>query len=251
MSKPDTPRIRIEDLTEALGLLTRIPVRASGSRGAAAAWAWPLAGALVAAIATAVGWGAMLTGLPVTLTAALVLGLQVLLTGAMHEDGLADCADGFWGGRDRDSRILIMKDSRIGTYGVVALILSLIARWSAIGVLIDQNWLLGGLVGAAVISRAAMVALMARLGPARDTGLSQNTGRPNAETLVLAAGVAGVFAILFAGFAALPAAVLAAALTFGLGRVALAKIGGQTGDVLGAAQQLAEIGALAVFATVA
>lgn len=244
-------RMRPEDLAEAIGLLSRIPVTGAGRRGVRAAWAWPLAGALVATLSVALGWIALALGLPPGFVAGLVITAQVALSGAMHEDGLADCADGFWGGTDRASRLEIMKDSRIGTYGVVALVLSLLIRWSATVMLIEAGWLLGGLITAAAASRASMLVLMYMLEPATTSGLSRHVGRPDRDTVVLTLAVAAVLAMLFTGFAALPVAIIVAVLTFAVARLAQDKIGGQTGDVLGAMQQIAEIGVLGVLVALA
>lgn len=246
MSDNDMARLQAGDIKEAVGLLTRLPVTASGTRGARAAWAWPLAGVVVAVLAVALGWVLMLFGLPTPLVAALVLGTQVVLTGALHEDGLADCADGFWGGFDREKRLAIMKDSQIGTYGTIALILSLLIRWSAIAALIEAGWLFGGVVAAAALSRVSMVALMTLLPPARETGLSRAVGRPDKDVLALASVTAIAIAFLCAGFVTLPAILVVAGLTYGMGRLAENRINGQTGDVLGAAQQISEIGVLAL-----
>lgn len=250
MSENDMPRMQLGDVVEALGLLTRIPVNASGNRAVQSAWAWPIAGVIVAFLAVLTGWIATLLGVPPMLAAALTLVTQIVATGALHEDGLADCADGFWGGLDRAKRLAIMKDSRIGTYGVVVLVLSLLLRWSAITILIEQHFLLGGLVTAAALSRVPMVALMALVEPARPDGLSHSVGRPTHESLLLASAAAMAIAMLFAGFAAIPVAVIVAGLSFGTARIASQKIGGQTGDVLGASQQIAEIAALVTLVSI-
>lgn len=237
------------DISEALALLTRLPVPGSGTRGAAAAWAWPLAGVVVALVAGTLGVLALRLGLPPGPAAALVLALQIAVTGGLHEDGLADSADGLWGGHDRTRRLEIMKDSHIGSYGVLALGLSLLARWSALSLLIDAGWVFAPLIATAALSRAPMAALMAALPNARGAGLSEHVGRPGRDTALLACavalGVAGV-ATGWAVLATVPWIVLA---TLGLAAVAKAKIGGQTGDILGASQQLAEITALAAFAS--
>ncbi|RIK85995.1 MAG: adenosylcobinamide-GDP ribazoletransferase, partial [Hyphomicrobiales bacterium] len=98
-------------------------------------WAAPVAGALVGLGVGAVAWLALALGLPASLAAAFALAAGIAVTGALHEDGLADTADGFGGGRDRDGKLAIMRDSRIGSYGVLALGLSLIARWAALAAL--------------------------------------------------------------------------------------------------------------------
>ena len=246
MSGNDTARLRPEDIIEALGLLTRLPVEADGTRGARAAWAWPLAGAIAAFVTGITAWLALWAGLGAMLTAALALALMIALTGAMHEDGLADCADGFWGGQERESRLAIMRDSRIGTYGVIALVLSLLARWSALAMLFSSGHVLGPLVAAAALSRVPVAAVAGWVRPARHDGLSAGTGQPDNDTVIMAALVGMILGLTFAGFAAIGAALVVAAAGWAMARLAIAKIGGQSGDVLGATQQLAEIAALAV-----
>ena len=250
MAKFGGARIQRGDLARAIGLLTRLPVQTDDERGAQSAWAWPLAGALVGVMAALAGWIALGLGLPVGLAAGLALTTQIVATGAMHEDGLADCADGFWGGHDRDRRLEIMRDSRIGTYGVIAICLSVLLRWSMLATLFSAGAVFGAIVAAAALSRVPLVALACWLEPAREDGLSAHVGRPEVETLVLAAAAGLLVGLLFTGFAALPAAAVAALMGWGVARVALAKVQGQTGDVLGASQQLAEIGALVVFTAV-
>ena len=247
MAKNRGARIQPGDFARAIGLLTRLPVQTDGVRGAQAAWAWPLAGALVGVMAALAGWFALGLGLPVGLAAGLALTTQIVATGAMHEDGLADCADGFWGGQIRDRRLEIMRDSRIGTYGVIAICLSILLRWSMLATLFSAGAVFGAIVAAAALSRVPLVALACWLEPARKDGLAASVGRPESETLVLAAVAGLLVGLLFTGFVALPAAAIAALAGWGVARVAIAKVQGQTGDVLGASQQLAEIGILAVF----
>ncbi|WP_102110440.1 adenosylcobinamide-GDP ribazoletransferase, partial [Oceaniglobus roseus] len=179
------------------------------------------------------------------------LGTGAALTGGLHEDGLADTVDGFWGGWTRERRLEIMADSRIGTYGVIALVLSLGLRWSALATLFAAGIGWGALIAAAALSRVPMAALSCALPPARPSGLSARVGRPAQSTVGLALLAALLLAIPCAGAPVLPAAVLIALAASGLARLALRRIGGQTGDVLGAAQQLAETTALIVFAAAA
>ncbi|RMD88839.1 MAG: adenosylcobinamide-GDP ribazoletransferase [Alphaproteobacteria bacterium] len=249
----DTERPRPEDIGAALGLLTRLPLPGAWAdgraRGAAAAWAWPVAGLVVGLIAAIGGALALALGLPAGLAAAFALGVQIMVTGAMHEDGLADCADGFWGGWSRERRLEIMRDSRIGSYGVLALALTLIARWSALSALFAAGAVAGPLLAAAALSRAAMGAVMAALPGARRDGLSASVGRPPARLVWWGIGVAALAALLFTGLAGLLAGGLAAALAaLAVAALARARIGGQTGDVLGAVQQMSELAALAAFA---
>lgn len=253
VQQSDDPTPRAGDIAAALGLLTRLPLPAATAdgreRGAAAAWAWPLAGALVGVLAALAAWLGLALGLTAGLAAAAALMVQVFATGAMHEDGLADSADGLWGGWDRARRLEIMADSRIGSYGVLALGLSLIARWAALSALIATGHVAGPLIAAAALSRAPMVAVMHALPGARDGGLSAAVGRPAQATAWWALAVAAVVAVAGAGIAATLAAGLAAALAaLAVAALARARIGGQTGDILGAVQQAAEIAALAALA---
>ncbi|MCX7560888.1 adenosylcobinamide-GDP ribazoletransferase [Sulfitobacter sp. F26204] len=240
-------RPRPADLITAMSLLTRLPLpagaqTATGARPMAfAAWAYPLVGIVVACLAATVGWAAFAIHLPATVAAMLVLLTGIVVTGAMHEDGLADCADGFWGGWTRTRRLEIMKDSLIGTYGVIALILGLGLKWLAMSALLDSGVLLAALLASAVISRAAMVGLMFALPNARRSGLSQQTGRPP-RGAVMIAGVIGLITLLFLTPAPIGLSVLMiTAALFSCGIIAKAKIAGQTGDVLGATQQITEI----------
>ena len=171
------------------------------------------------------------------------------MTGALHEDGLADTADGLWGGRTPERRREIMRDSRIGAYGGVALILVGLMRWSALSALVAAGvW--AALPVAAALSRAGMAGLMHTLPFARDDGLSRQTGRPPRANTPMSLGIAVILALWLTGTAALPAALATLAAVALLGQVARAKIGGQTGDILGAAQQLSETAALAVFVAI-
>ncbi|MFT4620186.1 MAG: adenosylcobinamide-GDP ribazoletransferase [Sulfitobacter sp.] len=242
---PRDPRI-------ALGLLSRLPfgadLQVAARRGAACAWAFPLVGLVVGAIAALIGAVALILGVSPGPVAVLVVAAQVMLTGGMHEDGLADSADGLWGGWEPARRLEIMTDSHIGAYGVIALALGLILRVMALALLASLGvWaLIAGVLAAALISRASIVTVMTLLSPARENGLSASVGQPGVTTLGLAWIMAGIGALGLIGLAAVPAALLAIAVTLGVMRIAKVRIGGQTGDILGASQQMAEIAVLMV-----
>lgn len=252
-TKDDTSAIiTISDVPAALGLLSRLPVKvdidSATQRGAKAAWAYPIAGLILALIAGAVGQIALWIGLPITLTAGLILATLVISTGAMHEDGLADAADGLWGGWDKARRLAIMKDSNIGAYGVIALVIGLGLRWQALVIVLDHGALWPALIIVAMLSRTMMVPLMARLPNARDTGLSHSVGRPSLTTSRIAEGIAILAALaLFqlAGFWLIGIALVA---VVACAAIAKSKISGQTGDVLGATQQVTEIALLLTLA---
>ena len=238
----------VPDLLSAFALLTRLPVPDHKGTGAASAWAWPVVGAALGAIAAGFASVALVVGLTPGVTAAAVLGLLALLTGGLHEDGLSDTADGLFGGWTKERRLEIMKDSRIGSYGMLALLLVTLARWSALVTILslESPWV--ALIAAGAVSRAPMALIMSTLPNARGAGLSHATGRPSSGVALFGVALAGTLALLLAGFAALPMVILVTALTGLLALSARKRIGGQTGDILGAAQQLAEAAALAVLA---
>lgn len=240
------------DIPAAIGLLTRLPVRldtdAAVARGARSAWAWPIVGLIPTALGALAGFAALGLGLPALWAAAAMLALQVTITGAMHEDGLADTADGLWGGTTRARRLEIMKDSRIGAYGVIALALSLGLRAASLAVILPAEGAFWALLAVGVVSRAPMVALMALLPNARTSGLSQSVGRVPRQTLLLALACAVLVPLILTPYALIALFFWTVLPIICLAAIARQKIGGQTGDILGASQQVAEIAALAVFA---
>ncbi len=216
------------------------------ARGAASAWAYPLVGVIVGVILAAATAIMIWTGIPSGIVAGLVLAGSVIITGAMHEDGLADSADGLWGGWDKARRLEIMKDSHIGVFGVCAIALSLLIRWLALVVIVSTGAYWVAFIAVSALSRASMVVLMGTMPNARDGGLSKSVGRPTHATVWLAIVIAAGFAVL-CGY---PWAIVVTAFTaFFCGLVAKAKIGGQTGDILGATQQLTEIATLIAIVT--
>lgn len=248
----DTRLITPDDPFAAVALLTRLPVPPGWfrgtPRGAAAAWAYPLVGILLGLIAGTIALVAQGLGLPSVAVAGLCLGTLILSTGALHEDGLADAVDGLWGGRDRERRLAIMKDSAIGSYGVIALVLSLGLRWVALATLLPLGGVLAILIAVAALSRVPMVFVMWSLPNARDTGLSSHIGRPGGRTVVLAMVSGFLIALLCLGTAAIWISLVLALVALGCRSLARARVGGQTGDILGATQQLCEIAALLTLA---
>jgi adenosylcobinamide-GDP ribazoletransferase len=252
MRSDDSTRPQAFDLLAGLGLLTRLPVPVDGARaarrGAAAAWAWPVAGAAVGLLSAMAAALALALGTGAAIAAAVALGTQMMVTGALHEDGLADSADGLWGGWDKARRLAIMKDSHIGTYGVLALLIVTLIRWSALTALLATGPAWAALIAAGALSRAPMALLMAALPNARGSGLSQSVGRPSAVVAGNSVVAALAIGVLAAGPGSLAALLPVAATTLALGWLARRRIGGQTGDILGAAQQLAEAAILVTLA---
>lgn len=244
------PPFQVEDVPAAIGFLSRLPVRVNPDwaqkRGARSAWAYPLAGAAIGALSGMVGLISLWLGLGPGLSAGLALVSLVMITGGLHEDGLADTADGFWGAASPLRRLEIMKDSRIGTFGVLALVLSILLRWSALAHLFGNGQVFWVLVGAAALSRAPLPLIMQSLPNARGAGLSADQGQPGDPAVWGALGLGALLGVVSLGGGVVMSALAAAVVAFAFGRVAVAKIGGQTGDVLGAIQQVAEIAILAV-----
>ncbi len=244
----------------ATAVLTRLPVAsrdadtveadiAGEGAVAAASWAFPAVGAGIGMIAALVLFVAAALGLGEAPAALLALVAAGLVTGALHEDGLADTADGFGGGRTREDKLAIMRDSRQGTYGIIALILSIGLRTVALSSI--PGPIEGGLalIAAHAASRGFLAPAMRWLAPAREDGLGAMAGRPSLAAALIAPAIGvfvaigmlgplrGVAAILFAGAAVAATAALARR-----------QIGGYTGDVLGAFQQIGEIVMLLVAA---
>jgi adenosylcobinamide-GDP ribazoletransferase len=228
---------------------TRLPLPAVDLRDrklADAIWATPLAGlavAIVGALAYAI---ARQLGLAAGPAAALMLAVTMLATGALHEDGLSDVADGFGGGRTREARLEIMRDSRIGAYGAAALALSLLIRWSTLSELATPASILAALVAAHLASRGLLGAFLYLLPPARADGLSHGAGKVRYETAV-AGAVLGAIPLLILGIGAgILALVLLGLIFLGFRALCLRLIGGHTGDAVGALQQFGEMAVLLV-----
>lgn len=237
---------RLAQLQVALMLLTRLPagqLRAPFPSLGQSAWAFPVVGLAVGGLAALTLLLGQSFHLPVGVAAGLALLVGMLATGGLHEDGLADLADGFGGGRDRAHKLEIMRDSRIGSYGTVALILSLGLRWQAIASLPGPTaaW---AFLGLAIASRAVLPAVMVLVPAARADGLGKSASGGSAQGAGIA-GLIGLSALLLClgPWPALWISLAILLLAFGMVRLALRQIGGQTGDVLGAIQQVCELAA--------
>ena len=236
-------------ITAAIRFLTVVPAPGGewSARSARRSVAWfPVVGLGIGGAVAAVNWAARLA-MPDLPAAALALAAGVVLTGALHLDGLADTFDGLLGGKEPERRLEIMKDPSIGVFGVAALALVLIAKWGGFSSLPDANgWVAIAL--AAMVGRFAAVASMAAFRYKDGEGLGtpfQGAGR----IAYLAAAVSAVAAALvFAGPLGLAALACAAAIGLAVSAFAARRLGGGvTGDVYGAAIELAEVSALLTF----
>lgn len=236
------------DLRVALAFLTRIPLPIDHARAAEnfprSVWAYPVLGALVGGVGGLLLLGGAGLGLHPLACAVLAMAGQAILTGALHEDGLSDTADGL-GGATRERRLDIMRDSRVGTYGVLALIFSVGLRMGGLMSLLGPGIAAATLVASGILSRAVMPVAMAVLPMARAEGLGATAGRPPPAAVYAAAGIglAGALIILAMAYgAAAPVIVFAGiAGAASVAILAVARFGGYTGDILGALQQAAEI----------
>ncbi|MBM3646661.1 MAG: adenosylcobinamide-GDP ribazoletransferase [Alphaproteobacteria bacterium] len=221
---------------------------------------WPLADVLpvLPLIGAGVGLAAGLIfaigrGLgPGWLAAVLAVGAAVLITRALHEDGLADTADGLGPhGLDADRRLEIMRDSRNGTFGVLALALSVLLKVACLASFSGATGLVV-LIAAHALSRAAIAYPLLAQSPVHAEGLGAQAGKPtdNDVWLTIGIGVALAFLLLLGTgfFVAVLAPLAALAAAWYATRAIAERIGGYTGDTLGAVQQSAEIAFLVVAA---
>jgi adenosylcobinamide-GDP ribazoletransferase len=247
----------IDDARICLIFFTRLPVKwpedLPRERITRAFRAAPVAGLMVGLIGgLAYALMAVLTDTSPYICAAFAVMAQLLATGAFHEDGLADFFDGLGGGRTPDERLEIMRDSRIGTYGAAALGMTLLAKVLLVAELALPWQAALALVATGALSRGALVQMMAMVKPASADGMSAEAGQPTAVEASTAVGIAvgaAALALVLAGGLAGILALVGAVVAAGLGAAFIAwlarqHLGGQTGDVLGAAAVAAELLAL-------
>lgn len=232
--------------------LTRLPLPvpaatfAAGTSLADTMWAFPLIGGLIGA-AGALVLEAARNGFGVALPVAALIAIaaQILLTGSLHEDGLADIADGFGGGRTRERKLEILRDSRIGAYGTLALIIAVGLRWTAAATL-PWDGRMAAFVAAGALSRAAIPLAMRLLTPARTDGAGAGAGTPSWPVTLAALALGLLSLVLLKDDMMLPAVVAAALAGFVVCYLAARQIAGYTGDVLGALSQAVEITVLVI-----
>ncbi|HET8739040.1 MAG TPA: adenosylcobinamide-GDP ribazoletransferase [Acidimicrobiia bacterium] len=236
-------------LRRAIVLLTRIPLGTQTtppSLDGIAAW-FPVVGVIVGLV-VAGAYVVLYPWMPSLLAAVVAILVGILVTGAFHEDGLADTFDSLGAEGDREEALAIMRDSRLGTYGIVALVGSILLRVVTLGSM--EPWLaLAALAAAHALARSAPVVLMATTSPARSEGLGLS-GVAGADTAgaIVAVAIGVSVTALALGWWTLAAVLLVALATLVIRRLALRKVGGITGDMLGAGEQLGEISVMVVAA---
>jgi adenosylcobinamide-GDP ribazoletransferase len=237
--------IIIEDIAAAMMLLTRIPVpwrRISQKPPnlSRSAWAYPLVGFIISLIGAFIYAIVAYLNLSPMLAALLAVLAMVLTTGAFHEDGLADMADGIGGGMTKDKKLEIMRDSRVGTYGAVALILSIMIRVETLDTFSYMAAILA-IISAAPLSRAMIVLALYLLPPAREKGLGTVAGEPPRAAMIAALIIGIIPLILLWSPISILLAVMASIIALILvSRIAMKSVDGYTGDILGAIQQVSE-----------
>ncbi|MEN3949985.1 adenosylcobinamide-GDP ribazoletransferase [Iodidimonas sp. SYSU 1G8] len=240
---------RRDELAAAIMLLTRLPAWPVPGHDegltARAVWAYPVVGAVIGGIGGVTALIAQWAGLSLLVAVLLGLAATLLATGCFHEDGLADFCDGIGGGRTRERKLEIMRDSRIGTYGGAALILSLGLRAAALAAMAPPM-VLAVWIAAGALARGGALLLLAVLPAAREDGLARSAGAPPLPSLI--AGWAATTLITLAALGASGLILVIAALVASLAVMLLSRrhLGGYTGDALGAAAQAAEIACLVV-----
>lgn len=235
-------------------LLTRLPVAGLVREDmpiARMAWAFPVVGAVVGAIGAAAFVVASWLHLPPTLAAVAAIAAQLFATGGLHEDGLADTADGLGGGRDRARKLEIMRDSRIGAFGALALVLALATRGGSMVAIADPARVAAALIAAGALGRGAMLLQLALLRPARTDGLAHGLGERGIASLLAGGGLALAACGLLPWQATTAAVAGAITGALVLSRLAARQLGGYTGDILGATAAVGECLALAGIAAAA
>ena len=236
--------LRAAELRTVVAFLTRLQVGGPDIGDAPIArsiWAFPVVGWGLGLGAGAVFAGGLAFGLGVLPAAVVAVAFEVWTTGAFHEDGLADTADGL-GGATHEDALEILRDSRLGTFGVSALALFLAARIGVIAAVADPLSVIAMLAAAGAISRAALAWPMALVRPARADGMSAFIGVPTVREAAVATVIAAGLALVFLGVGLTVFALAVAAVGAGaVAVVARRSLGGQTGDVLGARQQVAYV----------
>ena len=239
-------RRELEYFFAALRFFTRLPVPAWVGHAQAqldhAARYFPLVGLLIGGIGAAVTLAAW-TGLPLTLSVLAGMAATLLATGAFHEDGFADSCDGFGGGWEKLQVLTIMKDSRIGSYGSVGIIMMLLAKFCAL-IEMDEALLAPALLAAHAASRLASTSLIHALDYVREDETSRSkplAKRLGRGELALATACGLAPCLLLPWRDALLGLALATLVTWAAARYFVRRIGGYTGDCLGATQQVAEL----------
>ena len=266
--QPEPPRETYSDRSQTshlwyevrlcLGFLTRIPVFSVEYSGhsslASASWAFPIVGVIIGLAVAVVLWLTEMFGLGAQLSALLTIAVMTILTGALHESGLAKTADGFGTTGTAGTRLGAMRDPSISIFGMIALIVVFSGRWLALGDLIAILFSQGiwALIAAGAISRGILPFVMHAAPVAVVDGVSITADRPEARPAWIALAIAGVIGLFAFGFGGTIVVLLVTGIVaYAIAQMAQRLIGGQNADVLGAIQQVAEVTVLVTAASLA
>lgn len=236
----------LDDLKTAFIFLTRIPLQVDHELTmrdlADASHLFPVVGVVLGCAASAILLFAQYLGMPPAICVILAIATITVLTGALHEDGFADTIDGLGAGPDRERALEIMHDSRVGTFGVIALVLTFSMRFAALTSLAELSSMVVALIAASAVSRAAAATAMALQPPARTSGLVAVAGNPPREKAAIAVLSAAIIAFLILPTGSAFTAIIAVALVGSFAGIFIQHwLGGATGDTLGTIQQITEI----------
>ena len=251
-----TTKRPLKDFLLAVSFLTRISIPSAlkfKSELMSAAWSFSLIGALLGFFCGSIAWVLIYLNLPTVIVAFLTTASMVLLTGGLHEDGLADMTDGFGGGKSADEKITIMRDSQIGTYGTLSLIFMLGLKITAIDTILNKDAILVciiSLVISGALSRLSMVPVAFWFENASKTGLGQFAGKPTLNSIVTPLVIITLISLLLMPILKLIIIIILCVLTaIVIGKLSKQQIGGYTGDILGATQVVSEVVILIYLAT--
>ena len=248
----------LKTLALAVHFLTRIPtpfdVDYSPQRLLDASRYYPLVGAIVGTFA-ALAFFITELALPTTIAVIIATAATALLTGAFHEDGLADTFDGISGGYDRARSLEIMTDSSIGTFGALALILVITLKIAALSSLSDTTTIIIALIAAQTISRTSIVIVQATSTYVRETGIAGPQDQPFKPINTIIATLTALITIAALALILSPTAALLATAGAITGHILIRlyfqpKLKGHTGDTLGATQQITELAIYIALATI-
>ena len=251
-----TSQIFFKDILLSVSFLTRIPISKDllfERNLMDAAWSFPLIGGLVGFLGGMVALLLSYFNISSIVISFITIGAIILLTGGLHEDGLADTADGFGSNKNPEDKINIMRDSQIGVYGTLALIIAISVKAVALSELINKDQFFACIIALIVsgsLSRSTIIGIAFFLEKASETGLASFAGKPRATGV----GICFLISILLCIFLLPSTKVLAAILisivtTVVIGFLSKKQINGYTGDILGTTQVLSETALLIYLAT--
>ena len=248
--------VLIRDVQISGSFLTRLPFRASNEVCVgdlrAASWSFPIIGLLIGLLSSAIFFLATHINLNPFVSGMLCVAFGCIVSGGLHEDGLADTCDGLLGGKDAQSKLDIMRDSSIGGYGAIALIFSVGIRCLILGGLSEPEVVMVALIVGSSFSRSLLPFVTVAFRHARSEGLAVHWGRCSLKRASISFLIgAFIFLMCFGIFETVLVLMVVLFVSGGFLVIACSQIGGYSGDILGACQQISEITVLLAVSTLA